>query len=71
MAPYSFIFERRKTMNEQMDYLQRRYDKKCPICGKTFAYYPSEHVYKHSKGRETLYFCSWTCMRKHEKEGLK
>ena len=54
-------------MNEQMGYVQRRYDEKCPICGKTFAYYPSEHVYKRGKGRETLYFCSWTCMRKYDK----
>ena len=40
----------------------------CPICGKTFLY-NSQSVYK-LPNRESgmIYYCSYTCFRKEEKE---
>ena len=40
---------------------------KCPICGKTFYPYPS-HAYKIKNKGWTRFVCTWSCLRKHEKE---
>lgn len=47
----------------------------CPVCGKTFfCTNPKEYVYqrkikfKKKKDVDRIYLCSYTCMRKHEKE---
>lgn len=45
-------------------------DGKCPICGKVFSY-TGNWVYKMHKRGGYVLFCSWTCMRRAEKEGLK
>lgn len=41
----------------------------CPICGKAFdVLYP--HLYRFKRGH--IYFCSWSCIRKHdETKGIK
>ena len=45
-------------------------ERKCPVCGKTFwimdANWSYKQVIKALKG--TVWFCSWGCMRKYEKE---
>lgn len=42
----------------------------CPVCGKDFAIYSVNHVYKIRKpgAIKTEYVCSWSCMRKYERE---
>lgn len=58
-----------------MSDLMNRFKFECPICGKTFyVQNPSEYVYKRfikykrKKKPERIVFCSYKCMRKHEKE---
>ena len=43
--------------------------RKCKVCGKKF-YASDEYVYKIRKSKMGSYywFCSWGCMRKHERE---
>ena len=42
-------------------------EKTCPMCGKTFIF--REHwAYKIIKDTHVTNYCSWTCMRKVEKE---
>lgn len=50
-------------MSNHIDYFER----KCPVCGKTFYPLP-EHVYTRFRKGKWLKFCSWTCFRKDEKE---
>ena len=44
------------------------YPRKCVICGKEFETRPG-YVYKKYNKREYDYYCSYTCMRKAEKNG--
>lgn len=43
--------------------LEGRY---CPVCGKEFHPPNEEWAYK-TKDAKVKYFCSWKCMRAHEK----
>jgi hypothetical protein len=40
---------------------------KCPICNKRYLCFP-EWVYKRRRGYGYLYFCTYGCMRKYERE---
>ncbi len=41
----------------------------CPVCGKEFhVLYPQAWGYKRNTGKNKLYYCSWSCMRKEETE---
>lgn len=43
---------------------------KCPVCGKEFAVYDwSEWAYKLKTNKKCV--CSWSCLRKSEKDGKK
>lgn len=44
-------------------------DKTCPECGKGFfVQYPSMWTYARREGPKTKYFCSYSCVRKYDKE---
>lgn len=40
----------------------------CSICGKPFFALTANYVYQTGSGVHHRWFCSWTCMRQHEKE---
>lgn len=42
-------------------------EKTCPVCGKNFIFH-DYWAYKITYGTRVESFCSWTCMRKVEKE---
>lgn len=43
---------------------------KCPVCGKEFAVYDWAHwAYKQKHTKKCI--CSWSCLRKAEKDGKK
>ena len=42
-------------------------EKICPMCGKTFIF-RDNWAYKMTDGYHVQAFCSWTCLRKKEKE---
>ena len=43
--------------------------KVCQVCGKEFdVLWPELWRYKRGLGTNTSYFCSWGCLRKHDKE---
>ena len=47
-----------------------KFEHKCAVCGKVFEC-SGEYIYKHTmgkKGKNSVYFCSWTCFRKDEAE---
>lgn len=57
------------------------FNMKCPVCGKLFfvgdrgAYVYKHKVYTYKKEKfsgyyGTFYFCSWTCLRKAEKQNF-
>lgn len=59
------IFQGKKSV-----YIRRR---TCPVCHKKYILYNAkEWAYKAWKkkgtSRNLIYFCSWTCVRKYEKE---
>jgi hypothetical protein len=45
---------------------------KCTVCGKKFEC-KTTYAYRkvNKKGKANIYFCSYSCMRKYEKGGLK
>lgn len=46
--------------------------RQCSVCERMFIVPdPSAWAYKRKPGSTTLYFCSWTCLRKWDKEHLK
>lgn len=42
--------------------------RKCPNCGNTFYTTMGQWAYQLRKGKGRVYYCSWSCMRKAEKE---
>jgi len=42
-------------------------EKKCPICDKTFIF-RDNWAYKKTYGDHVKAYCSWTCLRRAEKE---
>lgn len=45
-------------------------DRKCPICGKIFGVLDADK-WAYKDGKPMKYFCSWTCLRKWQKEHTK
>lgn len=45
-------------------------DRKCPICGKIFGVLDADK-WAYKDGKPMKYFCSWTCLRKWQKENTK
>ena len=45
-------------------------EKKCPMCGKNFIF-RDNWAYKTTYGDHVKAYCSWTCLRKAEKEKTK
>lgn len=45
-------------------------DRKCPICGKVFGVLDADK-WAYKDGKPMKYFCSWTCLRKWQKEHTK
>lgn len=44
-----------------------RYSKTCRICGKEFiCWNPTKYSYKRPKRNDTIYFCSYKCLRKYD-----
>ena len=53
---------------ERNEHLLGRWPRKCKECGKKF-FANDDYVYKHKRGpHDAKWFCSWSCMRKYEKE---
>ena len=44
---------------------------KCPICGKVYLRSGMDWAYRRPTNKGTTYFCSWGCMRKHDKKNPK
>lgn len=53
---------------ERNEHMLGRWPRKCKICGKKF-FANDEYAYKIKKGwKDVKWFCSWSCMRKFERE---
>ena len=45
------------------------YESVCPICRNTFRHSGQAWTYKRRGGtKSTIFFCSWTCIRKYDKQ---
>ena len=42
----------------------------CPECGKSFIF-RDQWAYKIVKDKHVVNYCSWTCMRRNEKNGVE